>query len=592
MKKILTCISFLLIIGCAASSERMRADDFYSKGEYPKALKSYSVALAEASTDSQRNDIQEKIELTQRKIVDEVLKNAERLYQQDTPPTLQSMDGAILALQNSPTDDPEQRISSQLKKYQDIKKGMIRHEAERLKSNGEYFNALNTYQRALEIDPEDKSLTDAVHRLTVFMEKEKKTFRERIEKALSIGDGNKAKTLFDKWVLIDPEDQELETLKKRISEARRNQLLIQARSDVAENRFFTAYTALKTADVDGLEADLDSIGKEGGRYYFDKAQSYFQSGKLHLAYIASVKGMTLCPNDINISQVHKKYSDAIDQEIQKYIAILTFGSPADQPGYGALFSDTLVTRLFKDLPYGINIVGKEKMDLINDSEKMKITTIGGSLGADIIINGNVSLLKTEENRSEHMATANVKIGEEEIINPEYENMVLSYGTDTQRWPRQPAKNIKKTNYEVVQYKKGKLSKRVYASVAIRIFDASTGKLVFSENFDDLLEKTDNYQDAVEAAGIEADPLELPSGIEMKSELRDKMIKKISDAIVELLQNREKRFWKSAALRMERNEYQNAVKFLAQGHVFCHKSKTDNEYSRKLYTMMTALTEMK
>jgi len=151
--------------------------------------------------------------------------------------------------------------------------------------------------------------------------------------------------------------------------------------------------------------------------------------------------------------------------------------------------------------------------------------------------------------------------------------------------------IKKNKYEIVKYKSGKLKKRAFWNRVIRIFDALNGKLVFSENFGDTLEKTDNYQDPVEAAGILHDPLEQLSDTEIKSELREKMVQDIASAIVGLLQNREKRFWKSAALRMERNEYNEAVKFLAQGHIFCHKSKTDNEYTKKLYNMMTALTEI-
>ena len=300
--------------------------------------------------------------------------------------------------------------------------------------------------------------------------------------------------------------------------------------------------------------------------------------------------MELSSNDIEISQINKKCADIIDNEIQKHIAVLTFGSPAKHPDYGMLFSDALITRLFKELPYGINIVEKEKIDLLKNTSKMKIKNIGGSLGADIVISGNVSLFKAEEVKSERMAIAKVKIGEEEVLNPEYEKMVKAYGKDTKNWPSQPERNILNSKYEIVKYKKGKVSKRVFGNVSMRIFDAFSGKLVFSEDFDDSLEKIDDFQDSVEAAGIPHDPLELPLETEMKAELRDKMVSDISRVIVDLLQSREKRFMKSAESRLERNEYENAIKFLAQGYLFCNKSKTDNEYAHKIYNMMTALTE--
>jgi hypothetical protein len=84
---------------------------------------------------------------------------------------------------------------------------------------------------------------------------------------------------------------------------------------------------------------------------------------------------------------------------------------------------------------------------------------------------------------------------------------------------------------------------------------------------------------------------MPLDTEIKAELREKMVHEISNAVVHILQNREKRLWKSAAQRMERNEYKNAIKFLAQGDLYCRKSKTDNEYSKKLYKMMIDLTEI-
>ncbi|MBW2181279.1 MAG: hypothetical protein JRG81_13075 [Deltaproteobacteria bacterium] len=591
MKKITAFISFIVIISCVASSERMRADDFYKKREYIKALKSYELALTQSTTDSQRSEIQQKIGETKVKIVDDSIQMAEIVYQKVDPPSLQSIEDAILVLKNAPTDDRLGRISSQIKKYQDIKKGIIKSEAERMKAKGEYFNALKTYEYAREIAPYDNEISYEISHLTIFIKKEKESGLREIEKLLKIGDGEKAKAVFDKLRLMDPEDEALEMLKGKISDARRKQVLSKALDDESQYKFFTAYKTLKGAKIDGLEKEIIRIGKEGSKYYFRKAEKYMNSGEVHLAYVASVKAMELSPGDIQISQINKNCADIIDNEIQKYIAIITFGSPANHPDYGTQFSDALITRLFKELPYGINIVEQEKVDLLENAQKMKIKNIGGSLGADIVINGNVSLFKVEEVKSESTATVKVKVGEEEVINPEYEKMLKTYGDDKKIWPSQPQRNIRKNTYEIVTYKKGKLSKSAFGNVSIRIFDASSGKLVFSENFADSLERIDKYQDSVEAAGILHDPLELPSETEIKSELRDKMASDISNAIVGLLQNREKRFWKSAALRMEQNEYQNAIKFLAQGYLFCHKSKMDNEYYRKLYNMMTALTEI-
>ena len=120
MKKIIASISFILVISCAGSSERMRADDFFAKGDYIKALRSYELALSKSTTNSQRNEIQKQIDKTKVKIVSDALKRAELAFKKDDPPSLQSTDDAIFVLLDCPTEDRSERISDQIKKYQDI----------------------------------------------------------------------------------------------------------------------------------------------------------------------------------------------------------------------------------------------------------------------------------------------------------------------------------------------------------------------------------------------------------------------------------------------------------------------------------------
>lgn len=591
MKKIIGLISFIIILGCAASSERMRADDFYAKGDYIKALKTYESALEKSKIESQREEIQKKLEKTKVKIVDAALIKADAAYKKIDPLSLQSADEAIVILEECSVDDKAGRISTQIQKYKNIQKRIIYGEAKAFKAKGEYSHALTAYQRANEIDPNDKKLANEISSLTAFIEKEKKVRLNKINKLLKVGNGEKAKAVFDQLALMDPDDPGLEKLRKKLSVARKKQVLSKAAAYESKNKFFSAHQMLMDSDVEGIEKEISQVAKKGGKYYLGKAQAHLEAGRLYLAYIASVKARELSPNDIRISQMNKKCADLVNDKIQKYIAILTFGSPANHPDTGMLFSDALITRLFKELPYGINIVEKEKINLLENAKKMEIKNIGGSLGADIVIKGNVSLFKVEEIKSEGMATAKIKIGEEETVNPEYDRMIRAYGNDKNNWPKKIDRIIRKDKYKSIEYKKGTFSKKAFGKVSIRIYDAVSGKLVFSEDFDDTLEKKDVFQDPVEEADIPGDPLEMPLDTEIKAELREKMVRNISNAVVRILQNREKRFWKSAALRMDRNEYKNAIKFLAQGDLFCRNSNTDNEYSKKLHTMMIRLTEI-
>lgn len=589
MKKKFTVMVFVFLIGCSVSSERMKADDLYGRGEYRKALRSYEAAYIESTTEGQRTEIQAKINMTRKKIVDDVLERADAAYKKTDPPSVQSINGVISILQNSATDDASERISTRIKKYRTEKKNLILDKAEKMREHGAYAAAIKAFQEALEMDPDNQQLVEQISRLKTVMEREKQTGIAAIDKALHAGEVDKAKAQYDKLASMDPEDPHLESLKKRINEVRRKSISASALDYESQGKFFTAYKTLKDADVGGLNQEMLRIRTEGRTHYLNKAEKFFDKGQIHLAYIASVKGLTLAPDDIRISQIHKKCEDLIDKELQRNIVIMTFGAPAKQPDTGMLFSDALITRLFNELPYGINIVEKGKIDLLKN--KSDIKSIGTSLGADIVITGNVSLFKVEDVVSENMAAAKIKIGEEVVVNPEYEEMIKTYGKDRKKWPYKPEMKVKKDNYEIVNYKKGIYSKQAFGNVSVRMFDASNGTVVSAKNFEDSLEKTDQFQEMVEGTDIQYDPLELPSDTELKADLRNRLVDAISNTIVDILEEREKRLLRWAVLHMERNEYMKAIKFLAQGYLFCDKSNTNNEYSKKIYNMMTALTEI-
>jgi len=187
MRKIIVSISFIIFISCAASSERMRADGFYRKGDYIKDLRSFEMALRQSNADHQRNEIRQKIELTKDKIVDNTLRQAELAYTQIDPPSLKVVTDTISVLESSPTDDRLGRIAAQIGKCQTVKKAILKNKAESLIAEGEYFNALGMYRKAQAINPEDKMLIEEIDRLTAFMEREKKLGVAEIEKLLKKG---------------------------------------------------------------------------------------------------------------------------------------------------------------------------------------------------------------------------------------------------------------------------------------------------------------------------------------------------------------------------------------------------------------------
>jgi tetratricopeptide (TPR) repeat protein len=590
-------ILLLLVIGCAAPHEYKKGDEFLSQGDYIEALKNYELALKKSQTKSDREMILTAIASTKTKITNDTLNKASRTCSQSIPPTIQSFDHAISILEKGlQYDDTLKRISSKIDEYSSEKKKVLLEvqtlidDADNLISNKEHYKALIELQKAQRIDVTNRQLTDKTNNLIAYIEDHKKNYLNQINVLMSKGQGEKAKETFDKLVLIAPQHKGLEALQIEIDNVCIKELLAKISLLESQEKYYSAYKTLTASRYDGLDKQILRITRKGEKYYYSKAKAHLASGKIHQAYIDSVKAKELSPNDIRVFQIHKKCEDLIQKEIQKYIAILSFDGPVNDPDAGKLFSGALISRLFKALPYGINIVEREKIEMLMNEKQMKLQNIGGLLGVDMIITGNVSLFKADKTVSEAMASAKIKIGEEEKPNPEFTQMLKVYGKDLDNWPHRPPMTCKEDKFEIVKYKKGRVCSKAFGNVSLRIFDARKAAIVYAKDFKDSIEKADTFQEPIETANILEDPLEIPTDTEIKGELRDKMVNSLVDVILTIFENREKRFLQWATLHINRKEYHEAVKYIAQGYLYCNKSKKGNQFSEKIYDLMINLTE--
>ncbi len=597
VKYLLLLLLFHLIVGCGTPAEYRKAQESLAEGNFIEALKYYEITLEKASMPSDREIIQQNISQTKRKLADNSLNEAETAYNESISPTIQSIDKALSILQaSSAYDDDRSRISKKIKDYRSEKDTMLTsiqsliNDADKLAGEGKYFNAREKLYKAQKMDSTNRPLSDKLSKLENISQRQKKSYIEQIDNFLSKGNGREAKDTYDKLVLIDPDHPNLENLKKEILDAYHKQIMSDIGSLENEKKWFKAYEAIKKSNLNDLDQETARIRSTGSEYYYNKAETHFNSGELSLAYIAALKARELDPNELRSFQMHKKCEDSIEKEIQKFIAIPTFDSPVNDPDAGKWFSDVLISRLFRVLPYGINIVEREKIDLLMNEKKMELKNIGNLLGVDMIITGNVSILKVDSNKSEIMATTRIKIGEEEKPNPVFSQMLSTYGNNLEMWPYKPPMTTKEDKFEIVKYKKGQVSLKAFVNSSIRIFDTKKATIVFAKDFQDSISKTDEFQESVEAANISEDPLELPTETEIKRDLQNKVIEQIIDVILATFENREERFLKWAAYHIERKEYQEALNFLAQGHLYSKRAKRSNQYTDEIYNLLVNLTE--
>ena len=597
MKKVSILFFCLLILISCASPAYRRGESLFAQGNYREALEHYQMALNKARTDSDRWRIQKSIDATKSKIVDDVLKRASEACGHPPFPTVQSLEKAISILEEeAPYDDRQRRISKKIEEYRDDKESILLevqnaiHDADGMVDKGAYFKALETLRKAQKKDRENTKLSDKIVSIERFAKKQGKAYIDEIDALLSIGNAKEAKGMYDKLILIDPHHPRLDALKEEIKTALSKQLISEIRILENQNKWFKAYQVINKYQLDGQEEKIARIKAKGKHYYYNKAKTYLDSDKVHRAYVASFKAKEFDPIDSNVLKIFKKCEDYIEKEIQLYIALSTFNAPASDPKVGTLFSSALIKRLFRDLPYGINIIEREKVDLLMAEKNLDLKSIGDLLSVDMIVNGKVSVFKVDRDISERMVATKVKIKKEEKPNPEFSDMYATFGARMREWPYIPEMRIKKDTFKLVKYKKGEASLKAFISGAIRIFDTRKADIVYEGKFHDSITKSDVFQESVKGTNISEDPLELLTEEEIKIELQNKVIGKIVDVIIDTFKNREERFLQRATSHIERKEYPEAITLLTQGHLYSKRAKKDNQHTQKIYDLMIDLTE--
>ena len=351
-----------------------------------------------------------------------------------------------------------------------------------------------------------------------------------------------------------------------------NVLTKQSRQLIKKKQYYMAFMKLNKSPFKADMQDMmNKIRNNGPRFYLDQARKRYAIGDSSRAYLEAVKGKELNPDFPGIFEMHRDQRDKILSKVQQYIAIPAFDSPKDSPDIGTQFSDALISYLFRILPYGINIVERGKIDILLQEHKREFSQVADILNVDFIVTGNVSLLKIDRQDNKSQSTVRAPIGEKFIVNPEYEAF-LQAGTGQNSTIKPPVKTIKIKEYGNFTINQGSSTIKGFAGVAIRIFDTSKGRITYAQEFNANYQATDDYKDSLEIAGIEGDPLTLPTNTEIREKLRKQIVKQVADIVQQQFEKREKSYLKSARYHLSRREKDIAIKKLARGFLYCVKAK--------------------
>lgn len=394
---------------------------------------------------------------------------------------------------------------------------------------------------------------------------------QKIMKAYADNRIEEANAAMDAWLTLGFPDDEKRRLQAAAKKLEIDALKDDCRHLVRNNQYYSAFLMLmKSKHKDVFAPEFSELRLKGAPFYVEQARQRMLDGNVTRAYLEAVKGLELNPEYPGMFEMHRDTRDRVLDGVQRYIAIPAFGSPQDSPDVGIQFSDALISYLFRILPYGINIVERGKIDLLMEEHKREFTEVANILNVDLIVTGNVSLLTIDRQDTKNQSTVRVPVGEKLEINPEYE--VFLRTSNEKNMAAAPPKTIKVKEYGTFTINKGKSTIKGFSSVAVRIFDTSKGRITYAQEFNANYKAEDYYQDGLDLAGIEGDPLELPSDTEIRERLRNQIVKQLADVIQAQFEKREKHFLENAQYYISRREKDQAVNELAKGFLYCVKAK--------------------
>lgn len=560
------CALIMLITGCATLPNVKLGNEFAEQGQYVEAAKAYSKAIHETESEGERDEIARKLESVKRSIADESVAAAEQMRKNIHSITVPELEQVISMLRSVlQWDDRRKKIAREIDVYEGEKKKLkaqamvFRDKAIESVSQYKFETAFHFLDRALQIDPSSKMLLatetaiqkqkDGYDRIISYLDKDNLVASAAEFDKLAHLTGWQA-TIFESPLSV-----------KAISLADKTVAPL-----VQQRKWFQALKYLNQWKSSNLNKRAADIRQRGAEDYLEQSRLAINQEKdFHKAYIYSLCAEELVPDSPGIFDLHQQARDEVNKSLQKYVAISTFDAPVTDADAGKQFSDALSGYLYQVLPYGINIVEREKIDSLS---REQIGEIEDLLGVDLMVSGRVSLFKIDTSIDERTATVKIKVSEQPIENPEFVQMARLYGKDTATWPKIPPQTIMEEDVQLIKYKKGTGTKKGFAKVTVRIFDTHKGTIMFVKDYDASVVEKSDFQDEVVDADIKYIPMNLPTDTEMKEAIRKKIVSEIANVVQAAFEKREVRFLNQAQLHIQRREKADALRSLAEGHLYC------------------------
>ena len=429
----------------------------------------------------------------------------------------------------------------------------------------DYKEAAAYFQQVLEINPQ---LQEARTYLDMVRERDtKQYFFEEGHKALANGEWERAERAYRRALTYDPTDQQIIKAIGSMQYKAAFHYMRESRSHMHAGRLFNAFKSydlsVKNADTrmhPELESHLQTLGNELGTATAEVAERFAADGRYGSAWFWYQKIKNVDPDYPDLFIRSQAMEDEIMHRLRKSIAVFDFGPPSNAPDAGMIFANNLTTFLFKNASKDIKILERENLQALQEEMKPgqfgvvssgTAKEMGRVYGIDVTVMGNVLQFNVESTSYSDTKTVTYQVKKTEE-NIDYLNWKARNPNPTkEELDKAPVPFIHKMVDVEKEYSVSTHKKVAFVTVSFRIVDVYTGETLLMDTIPRSKTATDGTSAGVQVAGIEYDPLEIPTDTELLQELTAEVVVELGREALQPLQSLEKTYFELGEKHLRR-----------------------------------------
>ncbi len=450
----------------------------------------------------------------------------------------------------------------------------VSKEAEEAIRNEDYEKAQNLLSIVQEVNPDDEKARQQK------CEVDGKVVIKRFATALETGRVTRSMTVLNEFAETDCFDEIKDGLAESAvpiveafgllgEEAATNNDMSLAYQRYRDSRTISLLLLDEKNDLPGIDAFLPRVQKS-----YEKA---FAAGEFGVAWGCLNIMTEFGPTTPKIRQSIRRTKDELQRRAVRGLTAYPFEDPKTSSAkVGDAVASKVIQHIFSTIPNDVRIVEREQLERILDECK-RTGTCDDLATADFIIQGTILDAKVETTEKSSSETRRVVTGQETVTNPDHTRWAQLRDKDRDKTP-EPPRTITRDITEDVTLRVNAVRKVGIISVAYRIIQASSGRVLFTDSIQTKQTFQDEGREGVQLGNFkqETNFVELPPDIEILSGsdgLSEKISGEIGAKLVDFLHDPEVKYAANAKRFVNEGDYIGAAEQAAYAIVLLElKSK--------------------